>query len=364
MAKKQKRELKITQREPYCARCGKALNEFISRKQTEEWYAATGFTHYCIDCQEAYFDEIADRISKHLAFFYACIAFNTPFVEECIPAEGYAEPWITYLDNLRLKKKDVINDTPIGFFSGITDITRVYGIETEKEDFKLYARMEAKGREARNGTQKQREAWGLGPSQEHQYTDEDYEKLDKYYKAYGARILQGGVDPQQDHALRLCAILRLQMDEALAKGKVDQVQKLNKVIQENLASENLRKKDAKPIEDVRIDSIVDALERHGYMKNGRILPYDKLLDKLRGDVPRYSYTRDAADQMLLYIINTMQANEGLPEYATLPPDIHIKDEHGEFAEEPNKREKEAYEKLGLLRMQNPKENNDGDQKNR
>lgn len=360
-----KKELKATQREPFCARCGKPLNIYIGRPQNEEWYAATGFTHYCIDCQQDYFDEIASRISKDLAFFYCCIAFNTPFFEEALPAEGYDEPWIKYLDTLRLKKMGEINGRPLGFFSGQTDITKAYGIDIDKEDFVLFARMEKKGRDNRNGTQKQRDAWGIGPNADHPYTDEDYEKLDKYYKAYGARLISSGsVDPQQEHALRLCAILRLQMDDALAKGNVEKVAKLNKVIQENLASENLRKKDAKPLEDIRIDSIVDALERKGFMRNGRLLNYDQLLDKLRGEVPKYQYTRDAADQMLLYIINTMQANEGLPEYATLPPDIHITDEHGEFAAKPNKREKETYEKLGLLRMQPPKEKKDGNQTNR
>ena len=86
------------------------------------------------------------------------------------------------------------------------------------------------------------------------------------------------------------------------------------------------------------------------MKNGKLLSYEKLLDKLRGDTPKYPYTKDAADQMLLYIINTSRANDGMPEFSILPDEYRLEDEHGEFAKTPSDKEKEAYEKLGIIRM--------------
>ena len=57
--------------------------------------------------------------------------------------------------------------------------------------------------------------------------------------------------------------------------------------------------------------------------------------------------------MLLAIINQARINDGLPELMNLPQNAQIKDELGEFAEEPNEAEQEAYEKMGLLRKKKP-----------
>lgn len=59
---------------------------------------------------------------------------------------------------------------------------------------------------------------------------------------------------------------------------------------------------------------------------------------------------DAAEQMLMINENRMRQNEGRPEPTTLPPEMRLRDELGEFAEEPNDQEKEAYQRLGLVKM--------------
>lgn len=54
--------------------------------------------------------------------------------------------------------------------------------------------------------------------------------------------------------------------------------------------------------------------------------------------------------MILINENRMRQNDGLPELTELPDEMRLEDNLGEFAEEPNEAEKEAYEKLGLVRM--------------
>ena len=54
--------------------------------------------------------------------------------------------------------------------------------------------------------------------------------------------------------------------------------------------------------------------------------------------------------MILINENRMRQNDGMPELSMLPDEMRIHDELGEFAVEPNEQEKEAYDKLGLIRM--------------
>lgn len=337
--------------EAFCVSCGRTLNKYIGREAPEEWYAATGFTHYCLDCQEFYYDALAEKTGEALAYFYCCIAFNVPFEIEAVPRdENLKSPWIEYLDQLRRNTKSRGEEELRGFLEGITDITKVFGADLDGGEFGKVLSLEALGRAKKPGTAKQREKWGPGPSKK-PYTAKDYQELDRIYRALSADLTaQGGLSDKQEYILKDCTTLEIEKQNYIEAGMIDKAQKINNMIQTNLASENLRKKDEKPIEDIRIDSIVEALEKKGYMKNGKLLSYEKLLEKLRGDTPIYPYTKDAADQMLLYIINTSKANDGLPELSTLPDEYRIKDEHGEFAALPSQKEKEAYEKLGIIRM--------------
>lgn len=335
-----------------CSRCGRELNMYMGRKGAPEWYGAAKYTHYCIDCQQDYYDALEKVSSPSLAYFYCCIAFNVPFDFNCLNKSDASEkPWIDYLDELRRTKRGEDRGTPLGFLDGLTAITKIFGADLGRGEFSKAVDMEKSAREKRQGSKAQRDHWGTGP-EKRPYQTKDYDELDRIYSAFSRNLeAQGTLDPKQEYILRDCAKMELEKNQYIHAGNVNMAQKLNGMIQTNLASENLRKKDEKPVEDLRIDSIVDALEKKGYMKAGKLLSYDQLLEKLRGDVPRYRYTKDAADQMLLYIINTMRSNEGLSEYTSLPDEYRITDGHAdEFAREPSEQEREAYEKLGLLRM--------------
>lgn len=333
-----------------CVNCGVELNEFNTRPAPKKWTAFTGLTPYCYDCQQRFYDEMADETSPSLAFFYCCIAFNAPFDMKAIPLEGEEKPWIAYMENLRAKKLGTTRGgEPYSFFQGLINISKIFGADLEKGEFSRAVDLERSARGRKEGTIKQRKDWGYGPKK-NPYSTDDYNELDRIYEAFSKDFRgQGGLNAKQEYILRDCASMEFAKQEYLRVGNVNMAQKLNAMIQTNLASENLRKKDEKPLDDLRIDSIVDALERKGYMKNGKLLSHDQLLEKLRGDNPRYPYTKDAADQMLLTIINASRSNDGLSEYSVLPKELELEDVNGEFAEEPLPMEKEAYEKLGLLR---------------
>lgn len=314
-------------RNAYCLQCGEPLGLKNSIEAPIGWCKNTGCVYFCVDCQQKYFDEmLAQKVSPKLATYCCCATFNIPFHPNLAAGKKITGAWKSYLERIN------IADGNTGFLSGATDVRRTIG------EGEILA-----------GTDLQRRTWGLGP-EKHPYTDGEFDELDAFYAAYTEQLERGGgPDAQQEHTIRLCARCNIEVNRALAAGKPEVVQRYSKIIQENLAAENLRKKDTKPLDDLRVDSLVDALERKGYLKDGKILGYEELLDKLRGDVPHYRYTRDAADQMLLAIMNTMRANEGMSEYTDLPIAYRITDDKGEFAEKPNAREIRNYNQLGLLR---------------
>lgn len=304
-----------------------------------------------LTAQQERYDAIARATSDSLALFYCCIEFDRPFDMLAVPKEpDVGEKWIAYLDNLRLKKLDMRRGEPLGFLDGLTDITKIFGEGLTAGEFTKAVGNEKSARNRKVGTAQQRKNWGEN-SAKNPYTSEDYDELDRIYEALASDLMAaGGVSVKQEFILRDCAKMTLDRDKMRAIGQYDKAAKLNKMVQDNLSSEGLRKRDAKPIDDLRIDGIVDRLEKAGLLKNGKQCSPDEMFEILFHRRPKYSYTKDAAEQILLYMANTTRVNDGLSELPTLPPDMRLRDDLGEFAEEPDEQEKESYKELGIVKM--------------
>ena len=304
-----------------------------------------------LTAQQERYDAIARATSDSLALFYCCIEFDRPFDMLAVPKEpDVGEKWIAYLDNLRLKKLDMRRGEPLGFLDGLTDITKIFGEGLTAGEFTKAVGNEKSARNRKVGTAQQRKNWGEN-SAKNPYTSEDYDELDRIYEALASDLMAaGGVSVKQEFILRDCAKMTLDRDKMRAIGQYDKAAKLNKMVQDNLSSEGLRKRDAKPIDDLRIDGIVDRLEKAGLLKNGKHCSPDEMFEILFHRRPKYSYTKDAAEQILLYMANTTRVNDGLSELPTLPPDMRLRDDLGEFAEEPDEQEKESYKELGIVKM--------------
>lgn len=313
--------------------------------------AESGADMETLGSQQERYDAIARATSDSLALFYCCIAFDRPFDMLAVPKEpDVGEKWIAYLDNLRLKKLDTRRGEPLGFLDGLTDITKIFGEGLSAGEFTKAVGNEKSARNRKVGTAQQRKNWGEN-SAKNPYTSEDYDELNRIYEALASDLMAaGGVSVKQEFILRDCAKMTLDRDKMRAIGQYDKAAKLNKMVQDNLSSEGLRKRDAKPIDDLRIDGIVDRLEKAGLLKNGKQCSPDEMFEILFHRRPKYSYTKDAAEQILLYMANTTRVNDGLSELPTLPPDMRLRDDLGEFAEEPDEQEKETYKELGIVKM--------------
>ena len=106
----------------------------------------------------------------------------------------------------------------------------------------------------------------------------------------------------------------------------------------------------KPIENARVDGIIDAMQRkYGISAEMTKAQFLEVFFKWCHS-KRYPETVDAAEYAMLAIINTMRANNDLPELPELPKDASGMGAYAEeFAAEPNEIEQGVYEYLNLTR---------------
>lgn len=286
------------------------------------------------------YESFAIVVDKDLAIFYCCILFDIPYYHDI-----EARNWLEYRN---LIEPSLIEKQSC-FLDGETNAKDI--VDRRRSDMERWLSQ-----------------WGRGG--ETGYSEEDYIRLDDLFDKYSERLRKaGGYDAQQEDTLRSCCIMRLRSDKALAKGDkdgVDIASKLNKMIQDNLSSENLRKRDEKPVDDLRVDTIVDTLEKAGMLKKGKILALPDLQESLLrrlgalGGQPShiFPYTLDAADQMIMAISNTIRDNDGMPEIAELPNNARLDKKSNVFAEfavDPNEDEIQVYRELGLTREERSSE---------
>ena len=259
-------------------------------------------------------------VGERLAIYHCCMLFNCPYVTGI-----GATDWKEYIEKIGDKALKRYGD-------GVTDIRVVLADVQDKRNKWVVE-------------------WGRGNAR-NPYTDADYERLDEIFRNYASRLESaGGMDALQDATLHNCSIMQLQAEKAIVKGdkeSIDIATKLNKMIQDNLASEQLRRKDAPSAEDIRPDGFVDLLRKQ----------YGLTVEMSKEDVleaihkwftsHHYPITMDAAEFMLLSIINTTRRNNDLPELDDLPEYARMPEElAGEFESEPSAEEKEVFAYLGI-----------------
>lgn len=204
---------------------------------------------------------------------------------------------------------------------------------------------------------KWKRVWGIG-DKSNPYTVEDYQKLDQTFETYSSRLEKsGGMDALQEDTLRSCSRMRLEADKAMVKGGKDNIaiaSTLNKMIQEQLASEQLRKRDEKPIGIAKLDGIVEALARKYGV--GAELNYEQVTKICSQWLVshKYPHTLDAAEWMMKAIINTTRTNNDMPVLDDLPAEAEFPVSMGsEFEDNQNETEKETYEYLNIQRKKKP-----------
>lgn len=330
-----------------CAICGE---EFLPVAKLPERVRSNAPFPFCENCQQKIYSYLValPGVGYKVAVFLACLFFNVPYLPEvAAEAAKFSKvskgKWKAYLMALRAWNRE--DHTESAAVDGITDIRKAFDGEMKTlqvsddmlsaEDYKSLERI-------------RKERWGDGPTDE-PYTQTDYEAMDKTYASLTED--RAYVSAQAEAAIVRIAKWTLAQDRCFVKQDYDSAKKIGNLIKEEKEGEQLRKKDELPQDRVRLDDIVQAVERAGL----HIMDYDELCKELATKAfhAPYPYWRDAADQMLLAIRNCTAWNEGQEEVDRLPDAYAIQDTLGEFATENDEKGQQIYRDLGILPLDMP-----------
>ena len=269
------------------------------------------------------FDALRAIIGADAALFVMCAYLDIPYKPEVS-----VRSWEGYLKHVRAERVEA------RFQDGVTDISSA--LEEGMADVDRWKR-----------------EWGVG-DEESPYSPDDYRRLDTIFKTLAARLQgSGGYDAQQEFTLRNCSHMALLREKCIRKGDKESVSKakdLDKMISDNLAAENLRKKDEKPTQAARLDGIVEAIgKKYGV---GLFSTYDQVMEaitKWLNEKRRYANSQDAAEQAILAIVNCTRNNSDMPILTDIPSDAYLDQYAGEFdnSNEQRQREKSVYDYLNI-----------------
>ena len=198
------------------------------------------------------------------------------------------------------------------------------------------------------GTRAQRKNWG----KQSKWTDDDYDEADRIFSILSAERAKTGMDAQTEFTLREICKLQLDYNKARTEGKHDAAKKIYDTISKMMENNSLRKKDENSqAEAPKLDNFIAKFEKAGYVQNGKILPYDVLLRKLRGDHAKYPMSHDYLDFIIREILNCMRENMGMGKTSVLPAGFQMKPKCGEFEPTMSAAEKKTIRDLKLPPMQ-------------
>lgn len=330
-----------------CNVCGKALNKDNS----------IGKSMTCLDCQADRFRYLESDNGCHIALFLACGMFDLPLIPELAPEDLSDETenhLLIYCKRLIESGEIEENGNIKGFANGVHDLRKIFGKTLSQNDFAKFIEFEQKRAEKVVGTPEQRRKWGIGNLSEGlPFTTELYEELDGKYAVWVERYRGQTITSALDESIIKICKWNAIADYLLSIGNYADAQKVQAMVQKEMESEQMRKKDEKPVEALRIDALILALEEAGFMENGLLLTYDELIEAMRDThikSQKYDYSLDTADQVLMDMYNSMRANADMEMVSSLPYEMKTEDWYGEFLPEETEREKAAKKYAGLTKV--------------
>lgn len=171
---------------------------------------------------------------------------------------------------------------------------------------------------------------------------EEYQSLEISFSTLASDLPKGLTAMAKMKVRDICE-WRLVRDAALAAGDTNSAKRLSDMINgEEAKLSRLRENNT-----AKLDGLVARLEARGMMSAGKLL-LDKVIAYITNDAAHYSMSRDAADQCILLICNTILSNEGMETLPQLPDDKKLMDVLGEFEPKLTEEERKALETFGYF----------------
>lgn len=337
-----------------CHKCGQILSEDNCRPCAD---SQSGLSFMCISCESEMFNRLAKTEGRYIGLFHTCVALDIPvkpIVLDGIDFDSVDEPFMTYINALSESGQDIKRGKVLGFADGVTSLSNLFGNDLSHKDFAERIRREKEKIAKQVGTEEQREKFGVLPIYKGlAMSNELYDELDRLYSIRESAYKGQDLTSQQMATLIKVAKNDAIYDHLMRTGLAKLATDIQKSTSQLLADENMRPKDKKPVEELRLDALVLALEEAGLMENGDLLTYDELIEVMRDRFvksKKYNQSLDVADQMMLDVINSMRQNADLPPIQDLPEEFAPVDEYGEFESEETEREKENKRFLGITKV--------------
>ena len=343
-----------------CVECGQVINNDTSRPVSSQ-DCFFNYSPYCLDCESNYFKKIEEVNGSSVALFICCACFRVPCFPLILEEDLWnaEDKWVEYIKTLIDKDKYYDErDTPLNFFDGETFMKRLFGKDFTETDFGKFSHYEKARLDSLPGTEEQRRRWGSELlCKGTPMSAEVYNELDRQYHIWTTRYKGQSITPQLENTIITICKRNMIADILVQNGNYAGAQKVQKMVDDLMASEQMRKKDEKPVENYRIDAQIDALEKKGLLEDGKFLNFsDTVKALIKGFVtkPKYDYTLDVADQMLLDFYNNTRANANLIISHELPEDLIIEDVHGEFAQQESEDEQKRKKYAGCTPLRKEK----------
>lgn len=344
-----------------CMSCGKEITAAQAIRVSKR-FRHNGKFPVCPKCQTERFDSLNSEIKNPaIALYVMCAMLDFPFwiaVASDAVKQKEKNTWNYYYDAVSKDEKlSMDHGETISFADGEASFKGVLNLASG-----------GKVQSAKNidALEKAREKWGIryigdsedGTEQTRSYTDDELCELENFYKEQAAEF-KGGLTPRIKNAIREICICRLEWKRCTGRGDSQSAKRYSDMIKDIMAREGMRAGDAKPLEAMRIDSIIDHLEKKGAVKDGKIVGKKELIKILAKDHPKYNTSLDIVDAMMMAIVNTMRKNNGFAEVERLPLAAQVKDVFGELLTAPSSIEKQAMAKMGMVKTQREKEQQGG-----
>ena len=325
---------------PVCGREYTARNRFGA----SEMWSAEGKDIFCLDCQERKFNQLlADTSDEFLTLYFCCLFFNRPWSAET--ARGVVEEkepggdphWTLYMK--RMKEAGLLNSGR--HYYDFRDL------ETSLDPRLVHVVEGSDVYEKRSETSNR---WGSKFTEDGQtvpYSDSEVRELDRMYSEQAAEYRGGAMTQRVDMAIREICVCRLEWKKCIGAGDSAGAKKYSDMIKDAMTREGLRATDSKPIENMRIDSLIDRLEKKGALQNGTIVGRQRLLDILAADHPQYRTSLVVVDAMMMAIVNTARRNNGQSDLEELPYTAQIADDFDELMKKPTDEEKKVMTEIGI-----------------
>lgn len=335
-----------------CSMCGTPLTEENSRENA----------YTCWDCENKRFKQIEEANGTCIALWVLCGMVNLPLEPLILPykfaeSEGDGK-WERYCELLKEKGKLERHGKSRGFGDSVCDIREIFGSKMSYTDFSAYVEAQQELINEQEGTEEQREQWGIRPLwQNLDLTTDLYNELDRRFEAKISRYKGINIDEVLSDTLKKLCRLELVQEYLISIGDVTSFDKIQKSIDSIQAAEQLRKKDEKPIENFKIDAQIKALEDAGLVEDGKFFDFDTTRKKLLNlaKSTKYNYPLDMVDQMIFGIKNNMMANANALMSTELSPDLVFEDTNNEFEKEESKDYLEKSKFVGSVKVRPTKQ---------